>query len=88
MKGRLKIHGPIGIILFILAAVMLAKGHEPFTTYFYNLSSEQRDLWTTLFPAAAAFRQASGNDAVDGIDILNSVRSWSTSLIDHYRKHV
>ena len=35
MRGRLKIHGPIGIVLFVLAAVMMRQGHEPFTTYFY-----------------------------------------------------
>ncbi len=38
MKGRIKIHGPIGVVLFILAAVMLGQGREPFTTYFYSFA--------------------------------------------------
>jgi hypothetical protein len=38
MKGRIKIHGLIGIILFVLAAVMLGKGREPFATYFYSFA--------------------------------------------------
>ena len=38
MKGRIKIHGPLGILIFILAAVMLAKGREPFATYFYSFA--------------------------------------------------
>jgi hypothetical protein len=38
MKGRIKIHGLIGIILFCLAAVMLGQGREPFATYFYSFA--------------------------------------------------
>ncbi|OGP52953.1 MAG: hypothetical protein A2Y65_05255 [Deltaproteobacteria bacterium RBG_13_52_11] len=35
MKGRIKIHGLLGVALFCLAVVMLGQGREPFTTYFY-----------------------------------------------------
>ena len=38
MRGRIKIHGPIGVALFCLAAVMLGQGQEPFTTYFYSFA--------------------------------------------------
>jgi len=38
MKGRIKIHGPLGILIFILAAVMLGQGREPFATYFYSFA--------------------------------------------------
>jgi hypothetical protein len=48
MKGRLKIHGPIGIVMFILAAVMLAKGREPFVTYFYSFA-----WWSYILTADA-----------------------------------
>jgi len=49
MKGSIKIHGPIGIVMFILAAVMLAKGREPFVTYFYSFA------WWSYILAADAF---------------------------------
>jgi len=48
MKGRLKIHGPLGIVIFILAAVMLAKGREPFVTYFYSFA-----WWSYILAADA-----------------------------------
>jgi hypothetical protein len=35
---RIKIHGPLGIALFCLAAVMLGQGREPFATYFYSFA--------------------------------------------------
>ncbi len=35
MRERFKIHGPIGIVIFALAVVMMRQGQEPFTTYFY-----------------------------------------------------
>ena len=38
MRGRIKIHGPIGVALFCLAVVMLGQGQEPFTTYFYSFA--------------------------------------------------
>jgi hypothetical protein len=38
MKGKVKIHGLVGVMLFILAAVMLARGQEPFVTYFYSFA--------------------------------------------------
>lgn len=35
MGARFKIHGPIGIAVFVVAIVMMRQGQEPFTTYFY-----------------------------------------------------
>ena len=49
MKGRIKIHGPLGVALFCLAAVMLGQGREPFTTYFYSFA------WWSYILAADAF---------------------------------
>lgn len=49
MKGRIKIHGPLGILIFILAAVMLGQGREPFATYFYSFA------WWSYILAADAF---------------------------------
>ena len=49
MKGRIKIHGPLGVALFCLAVVMLGQGREPFTTYFYSFA------WWSYILAADAF---------------------------------
>jgi hypothetical protein len=49
MKGRIKIHGPLGIALFCLAAIMLSQGREPFATYFYSFA------WWSYILAADAF---------------------------------
>ena len=48
MKGRLRIHGPFGVILFILSAVMLGQGQEPFSTYFYAFA-----WWSYILAADA-----------------------------------
>ena len=49
MKGRIKAHGPLGILTFILAAVMLGQGREPFATYFYSFA------WWSYILMADAF---------------------------------
>ena len=48
MKGRIKIHGLIGVALFCLAAVMLVQGREPFATYFYSFA-----WWSYILAADA-----------------------------------
>jgi hypothetical protein len=65
----------------------LQEPDEPFTTHFYNLPAKQRDLWTTLFPAAATFRQENTEKQLNGIDILTGVKSWTRTLIAHYIRH-
>ena len=49
MKGTIKIHGPLGVALFCLAAVMLGQGREPFATYFYSFA------WWSYILTADAF---------------------------------
>ena len=48
MKGKIKLHGIIGIALFCLAVVMLREGREPFTTYFYSFA-----WWSYILAADA-----------------------------------
>jgi hypothetical protein len=38
VKGTIKPHGPLGVILFSLAVVMMSQGREPWTTYFYSFA--------------------------------------------------
>ncbi|MBN1254975.1 MAG: DUF4332 domain-containing protein [Deltaproteobacteria bacterium] len=48
MKRKIKVHGPLGILIFILAAVMLGQGREPFATYFYSFA-----WWSYILAADA-----------------------------------
>jgi hypothetical protein len=48
MKGRLRIHGPLAVILFIFSAIMLGQGREPFATYFYAFA-----WWSYILAADA-----------------------------------
>lgn len=57
---------------------------EPFTTHFHRLPPKERDIWTTLFPAAAAFRQENTGRSLNGIDVLKGVKSWTRGLIGNY----
>ena len=48
MKGKIKPHGIIGLALFCLTVLMLDKGREPFTTYFYSFA-----WWSYILAADA-----------------------------------
>jgi len=66
MKGRFRIHGPIGIMLFILAAVMLDQGREPFATYFYSFA-----WWSYILVADALVYWVRGESL-----IVNKTRTF------------
>jgi hypothetical protein len=56
----------------------------PLPVYLSDLEPHQRDLWVTLFPAAAVFQRNEGEQFFDGKDILSRVQSWSTTLIQQF----
>lgn len=66
MEGRIKIHGPIGVALFCLAAVMLGQGREPFTTYFYTFA-----WWSYILVADALVYWVRGESL-----IINRTRAF------------
>jgi hypothetical protein len=66
MKGRIKIHGFIGVALFGLAAVMLGKGREPFATYFYSFA-----WWSYILTADALVYWVRGESLM-----MNRTRSF------------
>jgi hypothetical protein len=66
MKGRLRIHGPIGVALFCLAAVMLGQGREPFATYFYAFA-----WWSYILAADALVYWVRGESL-----IMNRTRTF------------
>jgi hypothetical protein len=66
MKGRLRIHGPIGVALFCLAAIMLGEGREPFATYFYSFA-----WWSYILAADALVYWVRGESLM-----MNRTRSF------------
>lgn len=59
---------------------------NPFTVHFYNLPAKERDLWMTLFPAAAAFRMEFKNPEINNLEILAKVKKWSITMARHQLK--
>ena len=51
--------------------------------YYSRLNPSQKDLCTTLFPAAAALRRSGKNEA-NGAMILKDAIKWTITLIDSY----
>lgn len=54
---------------------------QPLGRYFAALSHHHKDLWTTLFPAAAHFRQRREESILSGSAILEEARHWSLSIL-------
>jgi len=66
MRGRIKIHGLIGIILLPLATVLMRQGQEPFATYFYCFA-----WWSYILIADALVYYIQGESL-----ILNRTRTF------------
>lgn len=62
----------------------LPKPVQPLGNYFRELSDNQRTLWVTLYPAAAALKNHYANRQISGVELLNQVREWTDSLISRY----
>jgi hypothetical protein len=54
---------------------------SPASSYYLRLGDEQRALWTTLLPAAAALRESFPPELRDGRQVLKRVREWSLERI-------
>jgi hypothetical protein len=52
----------------------------PISRYLYDLEEEQRSLWITLYPAAAAFREHDPQDTQREHRLLLRVRDWSVEV--------
>ncbi|NOY08067.1 MAG: motility associated factor glycosyltransferase family protein [Spirochaetes bacterium] len=54
----------------------------PIDKYFKNLKSEEKNIWITQFPAAAAIRESHGIPDINSLRILEKVRLWTLSRIE------
>jgi hypothetical protein len=57
---------------------------ESIAQYFSSLDSNQKGLWLTLFPAAAAFRNEMEDEVIRSGLLLEKVKNWSIETLDHY----
>lgn len=55
---------------------------EPAAAYLSGLALPERDLWTTLLPAASALRRSAGMEPPAPGRLLEEVRQWSLAEID------
>jgi hypothetical protein len=56
---------------------------DPAVPYLASLADHERDLWTTLLPAASAFQRMLGPDSAPGpAELLENTRSWALSVIE------
>jgi hypothetical protein len=57
---------------------------SPVSRYLFELPEEQRSLWVTLYPAAAAFREHDPQDQTREHRLLRKVRDWSISVAGRF----
>ncbi len=56
----------------------------PPSNYFSMLEFTDKDIWTTLFPAAAALRKKYKDVEIKSSDILMETRGWALGIINRY----
>jgi len=54
---------------------------SPSTLYLRRLSPEERDLWTTLLPSAAALRRGMGDTVISPPELMEKTRSWALEIV-------
>ena len=59
----------------------LPQPRDPSLRYLHSLSPEQRDLWTTLLPAASALQREAGG-RLAAAELLEATRSWAAQTIE------
>jgi len=56
---------------------------DPAVPYLASLNREERDLWTTLLPAASAFQRSAGRaSGVGPAELLETTRSWAIAAVE------
>jgi hypothetical protein len=63
----------------------LPRPSSPISRYLYELDDNQRALWFTLYPAAAAFREHDAHHLDDEHLLLGRVRDWSIEVVTRFR---
>jgi hypothetical protein len=60
----------------------LPSPRDPAIPYLGSLGNDERDLWTTLLPAASAFQREAGKSGVDAAILLDITRDWAVRTVE------
>jgi hypothetical protein len=60
----------------------LPRPRDPAIRYLTTLSGEERDLWTTLLPAASAFQREMRGNIPDPAVLLETTRRWAAGIVE------
>jgi hypothetical protein len=66
--------------MYLKGLQALPRPASPISRYLYELNEDQRSLWITLYPAAAAFREHDPGDRTEEHRLLGRVRDWSIEI--------
>jgi hypothetical protein len=55
---------------------------DPAIPYLGSLGNDERDLWTTLLPAASAFQREAGKSGIDAAVLLDMTRDWAVKTVE------
>ncbi|MBN2551468.1 MAG: DUF115 domain-containing protein, partial [Spirochaetales bacterium] len=69
---------------YLRALQSLPRPSPPISRYLYELDEQQRALWVTLYPAAAAFREHDPRDLNREHKLLRRVREWSIEVAKRF----
>ena len=60
----------------------LPEPRDPSVSYLESLVHEERDLWTTLLPAASAFQSEASRGGIKGAALLQATRKWAIETVE------
>lgn len=69
------------------ALIDLPVPSDPFASYYHDLSSNSKDIWTTLLPAAASFQRGHSSGEVSPRSLMEQVRSWTIRMVDNILRY-
>ncbi|HET7839049.1 MAG TPA: hypothetical protein VFL04_04775, partial [Rectinemataceae bacterium] len=67
---------------YVRSVRALPSPSDPSLRYLGRLKPEERDLWTTLLPAASAFQRANRTRGIGAADLLEMTRSWAIAAVE------
>jgi hypothetical protein len=70
------------LVRYLKSLRALPDPRDPAISYLGSLSSEERDLWTTLLPSASAFQREAGPSAMDSASLLLATRAWAALTVE------
>lgn len=79
--GRARMSAKEFLISYLEKIQSLPDPQSPLAKYFHGLEDSEKELWYTLFPAAAKIRKESG--PLEGTEILRRVKHWSIEILEH-----